>query len=63
MLVKEVAFTIHKCKTKEKYLAIKLDFSKAYDTLEWDFIREILVVRFPKHPIEAIMSCIITSRI
>ena len=38
-------------------MAIKIDFEKAYDQMEWSFIRDTLnLFRFPKHHITLIMS-------
>jgi Reverse transcriptase (RNA-dependent DNA polymerase) len=37
---------IHYCKIhKEKYLVLKVDFEKAYDKVNWSFIREMLIGR------------------
>lgn len=46
---------------KHCYMAVKTDMSKAYDRLEWDFIK-LAILRFGVHPIftEWIMQCIST---
>ena len=42
-------------------MALKIDLEKAYDKLEWSFIREVLIrANFPADLIEIIMSCIST---
>lgn len=43
-------------------MALKIDLEKAFDRLEWGFIKHILVFfNFPRDWIEFIMSCITTS--
>ena len=42
-------------------MAIKIDLEKAYDKLEWGFIRERLIcTNLPMDLIELIMSCILS---
>ena len=43
------------------YMALKIDLEKAYDKLEWSFIKNMLsIFNFPNNLIEIIMSCITT---
>lgn len=47
---------------KKGFMAIKIDFEKAYDRLKWNFIQETLLkIRFPQLLISIIMECITTS--
>ena len=59
IIVQELIHTIGRAKGRTGYMAIKLDLEKAYDKLEWSFIREMLIrFNFPENLIELIMSCI-----
>ena len=43
-------------------MAINIDMEKAYDWLEWSFIRDtILLYEFPEPLISLIMSCVSSS--
>ncbi|XP_017609583.1 uncharacterized protein LOC108455547 [Gossypium arboreum] len=46
---------------KNGFMAVKLDMSKAYDRVEWNFVGEVLIrMGFVKKWIEAIMKCMST---
>ena len=45
-------------------MALKIDLEKAYDKLEWSFIRDMLIhVNLPMDIIDVIMSCVSTVSI
>ena len=45
---------------KESYIAIKLDMSKAYDRVEWCFLKKVMErMGFNEKWINLIMNCII----
>ena len=62
IIVQELIHTMSKKKGRTGVMAIKLDLEKAYDRLEWSFIRDTLnLFNFPDHLISLIMSCISTT--
>ena len=59
IIVQELIHTISRKRGGVGYLAIKVDLEKAYDKLEWSFIRETLVkANLPKELIDLIMNCV-----
>ena len=49
-------------KEKKGSLALKLDISKAYDWVEWNFLRGIMVkLGFPEFWMDRVMCCVTTS--
>ena len=61
LLVKEIAHSIASSKKNIKPMAIKVDLSKAYDSLEWSFIQDTLnFFQVPSALNKLIMSCITT---
>ena len=58
----EILHTMHaKKKGKKRTLALKLDISKVYDLVEWQFLQGIMErMGFPALWIERVMSCVIT---
>ncbi|XP_019246258.1 PREDICTED: uncharacterized protein LOC109225903 [Nicotiana attenuata] len=50
-------------KASTRSCLIKIDLRKAYDTVEWDFVQEILhALNFPSKFIQWIMQCITTTK-
>lgn len=61
IIVQEMIHTLSRKKGKVGYMALKIDLEKAYDKLEWSFIRDMLFrSNLPEDLIGIIMSCIST---
>lgn len=59
IIAQEIIHTVSRKKGKIGNMVIKVDLEKAYDRLEWSFIREVLQeVKFPSDLIQLIMSCV-----
>ena len=57
IIAQEVIHTLSKKKGRVAYMALKVDLEKAYDKLEWSFIRDSLFrANLPTDLIELIMS-------
>lgn len=55
----EVLHSMNKKKGKWGWFALKIDLEKAYDRVEWDFVRECLNnLQLDPSAIDLIMSCI-----
>lgn len=49
----------HNKATQREYMALKLDMSKAYDRVEWDFLSVVMSkMGFPSVWVDRVMSCI-----
>ncbi|GKV40167.1 hypothetical protein SLEP1_g47835 [Rubroshorea leprosula] len=58
-LLREFIYSFSRKKGRQGEMIIKLDLEKAYDCLEWSFVRETLIFfNFPPNLIALIMSCI-----
>ena len=61
IIAQEVIHSISKKRGKEGYMVLKIDLEKAYDKLEWSFIRDMLYrINLPMNLIDITMSCIST---
>ena len=61
IIVQELINTISRKKGRHGFMAVKIDLEKAYDKLEWGFIREMLIrINLPQNIIKLIMSCVST---
>ena len=59
IVVQELVYTLEKKREKTGFMVIKLDLEKAYDRLEWSFVRSMLFsFGFHKDTVELVMSCI-----
>ena len=59
IVAQEFVYTLEKKKRKIGFLVIKLDLEKAYDRLEWSFVRSMLLnFGFHDDKVELVLSCI-----
>lgn len=64
IIVQELIHSMSKKKGRDGFMAIKIDLEKAYDRLEWSFIRDTLALfKFLKHLSSLIMRCVSTFSI
>lgn len=64
IIVQEIIHSMSRKKGRGGNMVIKIDLEKAYDRLEWCFIRDTLsLFKFPSHLINLIMSCVSSSLI
>ena len=61
IIAQEIIHSLSKKKGNTGYMAIKIDLEKAYDKIEWSFVRKMLVrANFPPNLRDIIMSCVST---
>ena len=62
IIAQELIHSLKRRKEREGFMVIKIDLEKAYDRLEWSFVRIVLDHSgFPKNFSELILSCISTT--
>uniref|UniRef100_A0A2N9HP80 Reverse transcriptase domain-containing protein n=1 Tax=Fagus sylvatica TaxID=28930 RepID=A0A2N9HP80_FAGSY len=62
VIAQELIHTIYKKKGRVGHFMLKIDLEKAYDRIEWSFIREILLLfKFPMSLVNLILECISSS--
>ena len=62
IITQELVYTIERKKGKEGFMIIKVDLERAYDQLEWSFVRSMLVsLGFHLDIVELILSFISTT--
>ncbi|XP_061368484.1 uncharacterized protein LOC133311446 [Gastrolobium bilobum] len=61
IIVQELIHSIHRMTGKKCFFSIKIDLEKAYDKLNWGFIRSFLEeVQLPSDLIAVVMGCVTT---
>ena len=62
IIAQEAIYYLRNKKGKKKFMAIKIDLTKAYDMLGWDFINDTLLdVGIPDNIIKVIVDCVSSS--
>ena len=64
MVAQELIYLMSHKSRKSKLSALKVNMSKAYDRVEWNFMFLTLkLIGFPRHFIELIRACVCTTNI
>jgi hypothetical protein len=64
IIAQELIHSLHKKKGRKGQFILKVDLEKAYDRLEWSFIREVLLFfNFPSRLVDLILECVSSSSI
>lgn len=64
VIVQEVIHTMRRKQGTKGFMAIKIDFEKAYDRLNWQFIRDTLLqMNIPILLIDIIMECVTSAKL
>lgn len=64
IIVQELVHTLGLKKGNVGYMAIKIDLKKAYDRLDWNFVRDMLTLfKVPPLLSKLILNCISTTSI
>lgn len=59
IITQELIHTHSLRRGREEYMVIKIDIEKTYDRLEWNFVRDMLLLfKVPDSLIKLIMSCV-----
>lgn len=62
IVLQEIVHFMRKSKRKKGYVAFKLDLEKAFDNVNWEFLRSCLIdFGFPDDTIKLIMHCVTSS--
>ena len=64
IVAQELLYAMERMKGRTGYMIIKIDLEKAYDRLEWGFVRNMLSsLNFHMDTVELILSCISTTSV
>jgi hypothetical protein len=59
IIAQELVYTLSKKRGKQGFMIVKIDLEKAFDRMEWSFVRRVLIhFGFPPMIIKLILSCI-----
>ena len=64
IVAQELVYTLEKKKGKAGFMIIKIDMKKAYDRMEWSFVRSMMCsLGFHGDTVELILSCISSTSV